>query len=207
MIDYAAPVHAATNNSPRIHSLPISPPDEPHPAKEPFQYNDHRIAIHAQDAPCKPWPRRPHARRRFHEVFFQWYAAHEEKFAIKLELLKRTDRGLDIGFCKIDRIVTAVFTDSEIAINVDWQDTFWDVIQWFEAPPKKVPGGYVCDLCPQDDRPVFSSREDLWNDHIFEPFLAWVNDDLATAEAISLSGTPDRITSARLAKSRYPPRV
>jgi hypothetical protein len=166
--------------------------------KAPLRYNDHRLAIRAPEAHCKPWPRTPHARRPFHKAFFRWYAMNEEGFAIKLELLKRTDTCLDIGFCKIDRVVTAGLTDDEINVYINWQGTFWDMFDGFETYPRRVPNGYVCDQCPENDRPVFPSREALWRAEVFEPFLVWVNDRLANAEAIALSGTPDRITWARL---------
>ncbi len=45
---------------------------------------------------------------------------------------------------------------------------------------------------------LYSSREALWRDHLFERFLAWVNDELSRAEAVWLCGEPDRMTWAVL---------
>lgn len=168
------------------------------PMKTPLQYTDHPIAIRAPAARCTPWPRRWHCRRRFHKAFLHWYTTNEDKFAIKLELLKRTDWSLDIGFCQIGRVVTAELGIDEINILIVWNGTFWDMLQCFEAIPKRVPGGYVCNLCPEHDRSIYPSREAIWRIEIFEPFLAWVNDDLANAEAVAVSGDPDRTTWARL---------
>ncbi len=81
-----------------------------------------------------------------------------------------------------------------------WHDDCWDIIQWLDTDPKRVPGGYVCALCPEDSRPLVASREDLWRIEVFEPFLAWVNDELAASDVISLSGTPDHSTWARLVR-------
>jgi hypothetical protein len=182
--------------------VPIMTPwgKEPFPPKPPLQYSGHQIPIRLPEARCKPWPHKRHCRRRFHNDFFRWYAASEGKFAIKLELLKRTDRALEIGFCNISRVLTAYAVDGEISIPVDWHDINWDIIQWFEASPRRFQGGYVCDLCPEDSRPVYSSREEFWRIEVFEPFLAWVNDDLAKAEAVSVSGTPGSMTWARLVR-------
>jgi hypothetical protein len=58
-----------------------------------------------------------------------------------------------------------------IGIPIMWNDTFWVVLQWFESAPKHVPRGYVCDLCPEDDRPVYPSREEIWRIEIFNHFL------------------------------------
>lgn len=60
----------------------------------------------------------------------------------------------------------------------------------------------MCDLCPEDTRPVYPSRETLWQAEIFEPFLNWVNDELAGAEAVFVSGNEGRgITWASLRES------
>jgi hypothetical protein len=172
--------------------------EAPPVTEEPLRYSNHPIAIRRPETRCKPWPHNPHCRRRYHKAFFQWYAANAEKFAIKLELLKRTDSSLEIGFCNLNRVVTACVSGEDISIPIVWNDTFWDVLQWFEASPKRAAGGYVCDLCPENDRPVYSSREEIWRIEIFEPFLTWVNDDLANAKGVSVSGDPGGTTWACL---------
>ncbi len=120
------------------------------------------------------------------------------RFAIKLELLKRTNGFIDIGFCRFNRIVTAGLVTDEIGIAVEWDGVGWDMLRYFETYPMRILGGYVCSECPEDDRPVFPSREALWCAEVFEPFLEWVNHDLAGAAALSISGTPGRATWARL---------
>jgi len=170
-------------------------------AKEPLLYSDHHLTIREPEARCEPWPHRLHCRRRAHRAFLRWYATNEERFATKLELLKRTDTCLDIGFCKISRVVTAELAYDEIGIAVIWDGICWDMLHFFETYPKRVPNGYVCDQCPKDDRPVFPSREALWRAEVFEPFLEWVNHDLANSVAVSISGTPHLATWARLVPS------
>lgn len=102
------------------------------------------------------------------------------------------------SFCRINRLLTAYLGHNEITVSVESQGTYWDTILDLDASPKRIPGGYVCDFCPAQDRPVFPSPEALWRDHLFEPFLEWINNDLAKADAISITGTPDWIGSARL---------
>lgn len=130
--------------------------------KEPLEYPGHEVPIRDPDARCRPWPPDVRCRRRLHKAFCRWYAANQENFAIKLELLKRTDTYLDIGFCRISRVVTASLTTWEINVDVEWRGTAWDMLISLEARAKRVPGGYVCDLCPEGDRPIFSSREAVW---------------------------------------------
>jgi hypothetical protein len=169
--------------------------------KKPRQYSDHNLGIRETMGDCRPWPHKRHCRRRFHAAFFRWYAANEQKFAVKLELLMRADKFLHIGFCNISRIVTALVTSDEISIQINWNGINWDVIRWFEVFPKRVPGGYVGDFIVQDDSPIHPSRQELWRKEIFEPFFAWVNNDLARANAIAVSGDPSLSTWARLVSS------
>ena len=159
---------------------------------------DYRVDLRDPEACGKPWPRNLGCRRPLHNSFIQWYAANEDKFAIKLELLKPTDACLDVGFRAINAILTAHLVEDEVSVAVMSQGTFWDTILHLDALPKRVPGGYVCDFCEEEYRRIFPSLEALWRDHLFEPFLEWVNDELAKAVAICISGTPDWVGWARL---------
>jgi hypothetical protein len=169
-------------------------------ADAPLRYSEHQLPIRKPEARCKAWPRHLHCRRRTHKAFLRWYSENEPKFAIKLELLRRTDTDLDIGFCRIDRIVTASLVDDEIIIAVMWEGECWDMLRDFETYPKRVRDGYVCDECPEKHRLVFPSRDGLWRTEVFDPFLEWVNDDLVNAVAVSISGTPGSGTWARLVR-------
>jgi hypothetical protein len=159
---------------------------------------DYRVDLRDPEARCKPWPRKLHCRRPLHNAFFEWYAANEGKFVIKLELLQHTGSCLEIGFSGIGRILTAHLIGNGLNVCVASQGTYWDTILDLDALPKRVPGGYVCGFCTAEHRRVFPSLEALWCDHFFEPFLEWVNGDLAGAETVSISGTPDWVGSARL---------
>ena len=160
---------------------------------------DHRLAIREPDRRGKAWPRTAGGRRRYHKAFLRWHAANEDRFAIGLEWLGRDDASLEIGFRGISRVITAAVVRGDESVAVNWDGTFWDIIGCFEAIPRRVPGGYVCDLRGEDTREVHPSREDIWRIEIFEPFLEWVNGDLAIAEAVIVSGTSERTaTWARL---------
>ncbi len=160
-------------------------------------YSDHHVPLRQPEVRCRPWPNGLHRRRRWQNAFSQWYSANEERFVIKLELLKRTDAYLGVGFCGVSRVITASITCDEIAIAVEWHGLLWDILQDFETYPQRVSNGYVCEQCPEDSRPVFASREALWRAEVFEPFLEWVNRDLANAVALSISGTLDDASWAR----------
>jgi hypothetical protein len=129
--------------------------------EQPDTYSDHHVPIWDREARCKPWDHRKHCRPEIQKAFFLWYHENEQRFAIKLKLLRCTDRMLEIGFCLVAPVVTAWLTRTEIEIVVNWEDTFWDFLRCFETFPKRVTGGYVCDQCPKDSRPTFPSRYGL----------------------------------------------
>lgn len=64
--------------------------------------------------------------------------------------------------------------------------------------PKRAPGCFVCGLCQACQRALVQTRQALWADHLFEPFLCWVNDTLAPSRWLELIGTDDSSTTARL---------
>jgi hypothetical protein len=49
----------------------------------------------------------------------------------------------------------------------------------FNAFPERTEAGIISNECAHDERHVFTRREDLWRDHLFEPLLRWVNEALA----------------------------
>jgi hypothetical protein len=99
--------------------------------------------------------------------------------------------------------LSAALINSEINVTVEWQGECWDFLLSLDVLPKQTAGGYVCGHCltamPSDsrsaatkpeERTIFPSLEALWRDHLFEPFLKWVNEKLATADAVGLYGSP-----------------
>ena len=66
-----------------------------------------------------------------------------------------------------------------------------------DTSPTRVPGGYVCTMCDPETRPTLPSREAVWETDLFEPFLQWVNECLAPANALHISGDVG-FTDARL---------
>ena len=137
-------------------------------------------------------------RRMIQRAFLSWLEQNRSRFAIEIELGRRTDTDLEFTFAGINGALIGVLTTWEISVYVIHQGENWDCILDVNAEPKRVPGGYVCKLCPPESRPVFPNRPALWTDHLFEPFLDWVNESLAKAKWLALYGSPDYGTWGRL---------
>jgi len=159
---------------------------------------DITVPIRSEIVSQKSWPRRMKARPMIQRAFDRWYRASQDRFAIKLEFIRRTDSCLTFGFQGVNRIID-VSLSNDLSVHVTWDDTSWDMLLSLDAFPKRVRGGYVCTECDPAIRQTFPSREALWEDHLFEPLLEWVNENLAPAEALRLYGAGG-MTTAKLTK-------
>jgi hypothetical protein len=109
-------------------------------------------------------PEFPVPRRKIRRAFLSWLKENRGRLALDIDLGNRTDTVQEFSFAGINPAIGASLTTWEIevwAINVG-------------ANPKRVPGGYVCDLYPADARRVFADRPALWTDHLYEGLLEWV---------------------------------
>ena len=56
-----------------------------------------------------------------------------------------------------------------------YQSEHWDDLADFDIwEGRTLEGHYICELCEEPE--FFASREELWEKHCFEPFLAWVDE-------------------------------
>lgn len=52
--------------------------------------------------------------------------------------------------------------------------------------PTEQRSAHSCDAWPSKAHTAYGSREALWREHLFETFLAWINNTLATTSALAL---------------------
>jgi hypothetical protein len=134
----------------------------------------------------------PKMRRCIQKTFATWQAKQAEQFLVPLHFLKRTDRCLDFCFKGLNPALT-IFLSWEIGVGVDWQGENWDFLIFFETVPEHKADGYHCSLCIDEYAQItYSSREDLWQDHLFQPFLEWFNEYLVPARWLGLYKTDDK---------------
>src|SRR5437868_1997466 len=101
-------------------------------------------------------------RRKIQRAFLSWIEENRARFAIAMKLGQRADKVLEFSFDGINRAIAGELTTWEIIVSVTHEDEFWDALLWLETVPKHIEGGYVCDLCPPESRPIFPDRESLW---------------------------------------------
>ena len=146
-------------------------------------------------------------RPRIQRAFFTWLIQNWHRLAFDLLIEGRTDHFINFSFIGVNRAISAALTTYEINVSVEWNDECWDLLLSLESSPRRGRTGYFCKCCldyfretnpGEEFTRIFPSREAVWVNDIFEPFLNWVNDDLANAKWLGLFGTPGSATWAKL---------
>jgi hypothetical protein len=146
-------------------------------------------------------------RPRIQRAFLSWFAENGRRFACPIRIKDRTRNYIELEFIGANGMVSASLTYWEINVSFDWQGECWDLFICFEAMPELTAEGYVCSLCVPElcwPEPIASylTRDHLWRNHLFEPFLDWVNTTLAISPWIEIYGKKDHSTSAQLLKTK-----
>lgn len=124
---------------------------------------------------------RSKVRPKFQRVFIRWLQDSHRKFAIPLRFIRRTDKQIEIGFVGISSHISVHVSSSELSVCVVMNGAFLDFLLDIDLVLKRCALGYYCELCEQTQREYFTTREDAWQKHQFEPLLVWVNEKLASA--------------------------
>ena len=121
-------------------------------------------------------------------AFITWLANNKSRFLVPTSVGRRDDQSLDILLQGVNPIIQVSLNDGELVAATEWQGKCIDFLFSFESYPTKLAdGSYYCEHCTDEARRVFASLEDLWVDHLFEPFLVWVNEKLVPSPWLSLN--------------------
>ncbi len=134
-------------------------------------------------------------RPRIQRAFVRWFNENYTRFMVSVRLTKITAKGVELHFHNYPDCLLVWLSNNEINVHVEWQGKYWDELIDLNAYPCHAPGGYKCKLCVQENgesATLFPNRESLWLDHLFEPFLKWVNEKLAPALWLQISYIGDR---------------
>jgi hypothetical protein len=139
-------------------------------------------------------------RSRIQRAFLAWLDEASPRVGQRIIPRRRTDRVICFDFDVGSPLLHGWLDRHEIVITVGDDESTRDLLLVLNAFPERSPFGVVCSQCARNEQRVFASREELWCDHLFEPLLRWVNDELAPAVAIALFEY-DGATEAKLVTS------
>jgi len=139
------------------------------------------------------------ARRPPRPLFFQWWNEHRSRFLIDLQWESQDNEWMTFSFEGIHPALRGFVSDRGVTIFVRHAGMDWDLIYDSDIKPKRLKQGYRCELCEEKPPRVFPNRSTLFANHLCEPFLEWINEKLAKANWLVLSGIPEHVTCAELA--------
>jgi hypothetical protein len=157
----------------------------------------------------QPWPRPGDAFGFLLKAFLVWLESADLRIPIAVRPSGCINEpSIDLSFEEINPAIGAFLTCWELVVFVNWEGQNWDVLLNLDTRPRRLArGGYTCECCKRQNRRIFPSLDALWRDHLFEPFLAWVNGELAVADTIGLYGSPaEGYTQAKLLPTETEPR-
>lgn len=128
------------------------------------------------------------ARRQLHRCFLRWLKENAARMQVPLVIESRTDRVIRCSFAGHTRALEMTLSH-DIGIHVLHDGEWWDSLEFFEAWPIARHPGYICGFCKPEYQKTYPSRQALWEDHMFEPFLSWVNETLTTHAWLMLGQT------------------
>lgn len=126
---------------------------------------------------------------KFQKAFFRWFASNHCRFSIPVRLKPLKGAKVQIEFNNHPECLRITASRSNLGVWVYWNGEAWDGLLELDVYPIKNRDGdgYSCRLC-LDHTENWSSLEELWANHLFEPFLRWVNNDFAKAASLRLFG-------------------
>ncbi len=117
-----------------------------------------------------------------------WYEANQKDFSRKLSVVSRNKRRLEFVVEGIPKeVMTFILSvHSPKSPCLDAAAHFYlngeclDSAIWLEAFPVRCADGYRCAGCLDiGDTAVYSNREAIWESHVFQPLMTWINHVLA----------------------------
>ena len=115
-----------------------------------------------------------------HHAFVNWLETAGSRFAVGVRVTGRAGQHIELSFDDITPALGAFLSSRELTVFVDWEGQNWDSPLSLDVTPRRCAGGYICECCKPEGRTVFPTLDALWGDHLFEPFLEWVNEELAS---------------------------
>lgn len=125
-------------------------------------------------------------RRWVGRIFRRWLDKNKSRFVFDLTFQMSKDNCFRIRLIGVTSVIYVHLGSAGISANAYINDECVDIIADFDSFPEATAEGYVCPLCTADVREPFPTLEQFWCRHIFDRFLSWVNNELASARWLNV---------------------
>lgn len=128
-------------------------------------------------------------RPRIQRAFIRWFEKNRCRFKIPCRITEIRGDSVQLKFVNYPDCLSVRMGKNSLDVVVDWRGQCWDMLISLDLSVNKLPAGYECKFCTMHTggSTVFPNRDVLWQDHFFEPFLRWVNEQLAYARWLEIS--------------------
>lgn len=125
-----------------------------------------------------------------HKAFEQWIYRNLKRFKYQPLIFKRRKDYIQLKFSGItSEILCHIDKRGQVLISIEYQDQCWDIIAEFDVAEKRsAENKYYCELCLPEYRVFYSSKQELWEKHSFEPLLEWINENFLKSQWVCLFG-------------------
>ncbi len=129
-------------------------------------------------------------RPRFQRCFMMWLDRVRSHLAIQPQVIRRTDSEIRIQFKGISRTIEASIRRCGHSYSIDVLVMIADGISIDSLFSSRISvhrtdAGYTDENEAEGSSPP-RERCALWQDRLFDPFLTWINTDLATADSLCI---------------------
>ena len=140
----------------------------------------------------------PERSRRFQRSFLGWIHENRARFLVPIGVTKISTKRVRLYLANCPNCISVTLTESEITVWVDWEGEAWDILREWDVGAELTPDGYTCKFCKPEHVKVWPTLYDLRRDHLYEPFLIWVNETLFPARTLQICGSAGATTWAQL---------
>lgn len=128
--------------------------------------------------------------------FLAWFEQSKTLFKAQPIIVECSKRIIELAFeGETANIRVCVINNNglhDLSVAFYWDEVWVDFFLCEETCPKKTKNGYICELCHAHDPSTSVTHPTLnalWESHLFQPFLDWVNNTLVTKPYIEILGT------------------
>ena len=156
------------------------------------------------DLEPQAFPKPSGSKRNIKKRFEEWLRQNKNRFEATIRVLnlfhRKNGHEVRILINGLNPNIRIIVYKSGISAWVFWKGYNWDCILDIDLYESQDSNGYFCRCC-EDGSPRYLTIETLWAEHVFEYFLAWVNETLVRAKCLVIQGARDDITCAKLSEN------
>ena len=138
---------------------------------------------------------------RFERALIRWFQKNHSRFLLPIALEKINRKKVALMLTGYREYLSVHLNSWNLCVSANWNGICWDFLLELDVSPVATRHGYYCKCCEKPST-IWPSLEALYQDHLFEPLLQWVNEELFNATQLLLYGSPGSSTWAALANAK-----